>query len=51
MGGRGDKRDSCKTLPIRGLVRLQEVASNAKISSWVSLAVPVEILKHDAVFK
>lgn len=37
--------------PVRGLVGFQEVVSNTKISTWVSLGVPMEILSHDAMLK
>lgn len=40
-----------RCLLIRGLVGFQEVVSNTKISTWVSLGVPMEILSHDATFK
>lgn len=50
MGHRGRIQDApLRCLPIRGLVGFQEVVWNTKISTWVSLGVPMEILSHDAM--
>lgn len=50
-GLEGDVAGPSKMLPARGLVGFQEVVSDTKISTWVSLGVPMEILSHDAMFK
>lgn len=50
-GLKGHVAGPSEMLPVRDLVGFQEVVSNTKISTWVSLGVPMEILSHDAMFK
>lgn len=47
----GDVAGPSEMPPVRGLVGFQEVVSNTKISTWVSLGVPMEILSRDAMLK